>query len=86
MFQHKQPFDTLIVGGGIAGLTAAAYCAKAGGSALVCERGQTVGGLVNCFSRDGFVFDAGIRALEDSGVITPMLRSLGLSLELVKNH
>ena len=81
----NQTYDVLVVGGGIAGLTAAAYCAKAGLQTLVCERGQMTGGLVNSFSSRGYTFDAGIRALEDSGVISPMLRSLGLSLDLVKN-
>ena len=77
--------DVLVVGGGAAGLTAAAYSAKSGFNTLLCERAEKTGGLVNSFSYNGFTFDAGIRALEDSGVITPMLRSLGASLELVKN-
>ena len=77
--------DVLVVGAGAAGLTAAAYCTKSGLSTLVCERAEKTGGLVNSFSYNGFSFDAGIRALEDSGVITPMLRSLGLTLDLVKN-
>ena len=77
--------DVLVTGGGAAGLTAAAYSAKSGLNTLLCERAEKTGGLVNSFSYNGFVFDAGIRALEDSGVITPMLRSLGASLELVKN-
>ena len=77
--------DVLVVGGGAAGLTAAAYCAKNGHTTLLCERAEKTGGLVNSFSHNGFTFDAGIRALEDSGVITPMLRSLGASLKLVKN-
>ena len=77
--------DVLVVGAGAAGLTAGAYCAKAGLSTLVCERAEKVGGLVGTVTHDGFAFDAGIRAFEDSGVITPMLRSLGITLELVKN-
>ncbi len=77
--------DVLVVGGGAAGLTAAAYCAKAGASVLVLERAEKAGGLVGTFSYEGFSFDAGIRAFEDSGVITPMLRSLGIPLEFVKN-
>ena len=77
--------DVLVVGAGAAGLTAAAYCAKAGLNTLVCERAEKVGGLVGTFTHEGFAFDAGIRAFEDSGVISPMLRSLGISLELVKN-
>ena len=81
----NETFDVLVVGGGAAGLTAAAYCAKAGYSTLVCERWEKTGGLVDTFQYRDFSFDAGIRALEDSGVITPMLRSLGLSIEFVKN-
>ena len=77
--------DVLIVGAGAAGLTAAAYCAKAGLQTLVCERAEKVGGLVGTFAYQGFTFDAGIRAFEDSGVITPMLRSLGISIDFVKN-
>ena len=77
--------DVLVVGAGAAGLTAAAYCAKAGLNTLVCERAEKVGGLVGTFFHEGFAFDAGIRAFEDSGVITPMLRSLGISLDFVKN-
>ena len=60
--------DILVVGAGAAGLTAAAYCAKAGLSTLVCERAEKVGGLVGTFTHEGFAFDAGIRALEDSGM------------------
>jgi len=81
----NETFDVLVVGGGAAGLTAAAYCAKAGYSTLICERWEKTGGLVDTFRYRDFAFDAGIRALEDSGVITPLLRSLGLSIEFVKN-
>ncbi len=84
MNENKQ-CDVLVVGGGAAGLTAAAFCAKAGLSMILCERAPKVGGLIGSFSRNGFSFDAGIRALEDSGVIIPMLRSLGISIEFVKN-
>ncbi len=79
-------YDAIIVGGGIAGLTAAAYLTKAGRSTLLCEKEGTCGGLVNSFRRDGFVFDGGIRAIENSGVVFPMLRQLGLEVEFVRNH
>ncbi len=81
----KEQYDVLIVGAGAAGLTAGAYCARAGLSTLICERAAKAGGLVDTFEHKGFYFDAGIRAFEDSGVITPMLRSLGISLDFVKN-
>lgn len=79
-------FDAVIVGGGIAGLTAAAYLTKAGKSVLLCEKEEKCGGLVNNFERDGFVYDGGVRAFENSGVLFPMLRQLGISLEFVPNR
>lgn len=78
-------WDVLIAGGGASGLTAAAYCAKAGFSVLLCEKSARLGGLVGSFERDGFTFDAGIRAFEDSGVLAPMLRSLNIDLPMVQN-
>lgn len=79
-------YDAIIVGGGIAGLTAAAYLSKAGVSTLLCEKENICGGLVNSFERDGFVYDGGIRAFENSGVLIPMLKHLGIDMELVKNR
>jgi phytoene dehydrogenase-like protein len=79
-------YEAIVVGGGIAGLTAAAYLAKAGHATLLCEKESACGGLVNSFERDGFVYDGGIRAMENSGVLFPMLRHLGLEVEFVPNH
>jgi phytoene dehydrogenase-like protein len=78
-------YDAIVVGGGVAGLTAAAYLSKAGYSTLVCEKQDHFGGLVNTFERDGFYFDGGIRATEDSGILLPMLKQLGIELEFVPN-
>jgi protoporphyrinogen oxidase len=50
------------------------------------RKGTVCGGLVNSFTRDGFTFDGGARALEDAGVLFTMLRQLGLQIEFVKNH
>ncbi|KIM11339.1 MAG: amine oxidase [Sulfuricurvum sp. PC08-66] len=76
-------YHTIIVGGGIAGLTAAAYLTKAGKSVLLIEKNEVCGGLVNTFWHNGFGFDAGVRALEDAGIIAPMLSQLGITLEMV---
>ena len=78
-------YDVIIVGGGIAGLTAAAYLSRAGVSTLLCERQDACGGLINTFERAGFFYDGGIRATENSGVLFPMLKQLGLEIEFVKN-
>ena len=79
-------YDAIVVGGGISGLTTAAFLAKSGHTVLLCEKESRCGGLINSFERDGFIYDGGIRALENSGVLFPMLKSLGIELEFVKNH
>ena len=76
-------YDAIVVGGGMAGLTAAAYLARAGRTVLLCEKERRIGGLVGSFERGGFVFDGGIRAIENSGIIFPMLRQLGIDMELL---
>ncbi|WP_373485026.1 phytoene desaturase family protein [Acetobacterium malicum] len=78
-------YDVIVVGAGIAGLTSAAYTAKAGYTTLLCEKSEKAGGLVGSFSRQGFTFDAGIRAFENSGIVFPMLAQLGIELEFVNN-
>ena len=78
-------YDAIIVGGGIAGLTAAAFLSKAGIIPLLFEKQDRCGGLVNTFERDGFFYDGGIRATENSGVLFPMLKQLGIDIQFVKN-
>ena len=79
-------YDVVVVGGGIAGLTSAAFLAKDGFKVLVCEKEKKVGGLVNSFDFKGFTFDVGIRAVENSGILTPMLKQLGLDVDFVDNN
>jgi phytoene dehydrogenase-like protein len=76
-------YDVLIVGAGMAGLTAAAYLSRAGLKVLLCEKENKTGGLVNSFEYKGFVFDGGIRAIENSGIVVPMLRQLGIEVEFL---
>jgi len=79
-------YDAIITGGGIAGLTAAAYLCKAGRSVVLCEKEEKLGGLVNSFDYKGFSFDGGIRAIENSGIVLPMLRQLGIDIDFIKNN
>ncbi len=79
-------YDSIIVGGGIAGLTSAAYLSRAGKSVILFERQSEVGGLVQTFSRNGVWFDAGLRSIENSGIVFPMLRQLGIEIDFVKSN
>jgi phytoene dehydrogenase-like protein len=77
--------DVIIVGGGVAGLTAGAFLSVNNHPPVIFETESKCGGLVNSFERDGFIYDGGIRALDNSGILFPMLKQLGLDLEFVKN-
>jgi phytoene dehydrogenase-like protein len=79
-------YDVVIVGGGIAGLTAGAFISKEGHKVLLCEKEKWIGGLVNSFDYKGFRFDGGIRAMENSGVLLPMVKGLGLDIEINKSY
>ena len=79
-------YDAIVVGGGIAGLTAAAFIAKAGKSVVLFERQHKVGGLVQTFDRDGIYFDGGLRSIENSGIVFPMLKQLGIEIDFTKSN
>ena len=75
----------VIVGAGMAGLTAAAYLARENYSVLLLDKNSRSGGLVNTFNYDGFYFDAGPRAFVNSGIVKPMLRDLGIGWDFFEN-
>lgn len=83
--QNVIPTDVLIVGGGIAGLTAAAYLCSEKFHVILCEKEDKVGGLAGSFEYKGFIFDSGIRAVENSGILFPMLKQLGITVEFLPN-
>lgn len=82
----SRSYECIVVGGGLAGLTSMAYLRKNGISSLLVEKRHKLGGLVETFWHQGFAFDAGIRAFENSGIIFPMLKDLGIEFPFVKNE
>ena len=70
----------VIVGGGISGLITACLLAKDGVDVVLLEKNDSCGGLVTSFTQEGFVFDAGIRAIENAGMMLPMLKELEIDL------
>lgn len=77
--------DVIVVGGGIAGLTAALSLAHKGRSVLLLERNERCGGLMNSFERDGFRFEGGARALVNAGLVKPLIREFGLDVTVLPN-
>jgi phytoene dehydrogenase-like protein len=70
--------DAVVVGGGLAGLSAASYLARAGRSVLLLERASAVGGNARTRDQDGFLFNLGPHALYREGAGMSVLRELGV--------
>lgn len=70
----------------MAGLITAAYLARQGRDVTLIEKNEECGGLVNSFSREGFLFDGGIRAIENAGMILPMMKELEIDLEMLTSR
>lgn len=71
--------DVVIVGGGLAGLTAAAITARDGLSVAVLERKSCLGGRARSERRDGFTFNQGAHALYCAGEGMRTLARLGIT-------
>jgi phytoene dehydrogenase-like protein len=72
--------DVAVVGGGLAGLTSAAFAGRAGASVRVFERAGSPGGRAQTRERDGFLFNLGPHALYRGGEATAALRELGVRM------
>jgi phytoene dehydrogenase-like protein len=69
---------TIVVGGGLAGLTAAATLARAGRRVTVLEAGEHLGGRARTRHRDGYDLNLGPHALYRAGGGRRVLRGLGV--------
>ncbi len=72
--------EVVVVGGGLAGLTAAAWVARAGHRVTVLERSRHVGGMAVTDDRNGFRFNRGPHALYRVGAATQTLTELGVRI------
>lgn len=72
--------DVVVVGGGLAGLTAAAYLAANGRTVTVLERSTHPGGQAVTDERNGYRFNRGPHALYLGGAAAAALTELGVDL------
>jgi phytoene dehydrogenase-like protein len=75
----------VIVGAGMAGLTAAAYLSREKFNVLLFDKNDRTGGLISTFYREGFCFDSGPRAFINSGIVKPILKDLGIHWDFLEN-
>jgi phytoene dehydrogenase-like protein len=86
----RGPFDALVVGSGLGGLTCAAYLCAAGRRTLVLEAHSVAGGNSQVFRRQvrgrEYEFDVGIHYIGEcgpGGLIQTLLRGVGLAERVV---
>lgn len=75
--EHLDPVDTLVVGGGLAGLVAATTAAQPGHRVVLLDP-RPVGGRARCDQRGDYTFNRGPRALYLGGTARPIFESLGV--------
>ena len=73
-----QTVDVVVVGGGLTGLAAAAYLARAGKRVLLFEKARELGGRAITFTKGDFHFNLGPHALYKGGRGIKILRELGV--------
>jgi phytoene dehydrogenase-like protein len=73
-------FDVIVVGGGIAGLVAAAFASKGGANVLLLEASPRFGGRARTRIVSGYHFNQGAHAFYRGGFLDQILHDLGVAL------
>jgi phytoene dehydrogenase-like protein len=70
---------TIVIGGGMAGLAAAAYLARDGMPTTLVERSASLGGRAQSDTTDGFALNRGAHALYTGGAASSVFADLGVT-------
>lgn len=76
---NTQATDVIVVGGGIAGLTAATMLARGGRTVRLFEKARALGGRADTQIKGDFHFNQGPHALSQGGAGMRILRDLGVA-------
>jgi oxygen-dependent protoporphyrinogen oxidase len=77
--------SVIVIGAGIAGLTAAYYLSKLGMAVTVLEASERIGGRMSTDRREGYLIDRGVQFLSDGySVIYELINELGLAQHLAR--
>lgn len=79
-------FDTIVIGSGMAGLSAAAMLTKQGQKVLVLEANYLPGGCSSSYYRQGYWFESGattLVGLDDHMPVQYLLQQIGISLPAI---
>ena len=74
---------TVIIGGGMAGLTVARARQRAGVETLLLERAPEPGGVVRSVRRDGFLLETGPNTVRPTPELLDLVAELALGSELL---
>src|SRR5215211_1645408 len=80
MQPNEQQNDTIIIGGGVAGLAAATFIARSGKSVRLFEQSHASGGRARTKQQNGFYLNIGPHALYRGGRGIEILRELGVEV------
>jgi protoporphyrinogen oxidase len=70
--------DVVVVGGGLAGLSAACYLARAGVAVTLFEKASNLGGRAGTQNHEDYHFNRGIHALYTGGAAEEVLQELDI--------
>jgi phytoene dehydrogenase-like protein len=70
----KGPYDAVVIGSGIGGLTTAALLSELGLRVAVFEQHYTAGGCTHSYEREGYEWDVGVHYVGDMGAATMSAR------------
>ncbi len=74
----------VIIGGGISGLSLAAYCKDGGFNSIVLEKNKDVGGNLNTILKDGYLLETGANTTSSNLAFEEMVKLLGIEEHVLR--